>query len=139
MAEEVGVRNAAALVEAIRAALAARRFSYTSEAELQAAIGNALNDELIANVPEHKLRAADRIDFFIPWSIANPSESRGVGIEVKIAGSPSELLRQLMRYAECPQIEALIVFTDKLRLARAIPETLNAKRITVICCAEAAL
>lgn len=111
-----------------------RRFRYASEAELQAAIREAFDRDAIAYQPEHVLSATDRVDFFVPIGYG-----QGICVEVKIGGSPAALLRQLMRYAEHPTIHSLIVFTDKLRLARDLPSSLAEKPVEVVCCAEAAL
>jgi len=123
------------LVAATVASLAGRRFTYASEVELQEAIATALAEDGIEFSREHALRDAGRIDFLLQ----SDNESPCVGIEVKCGGSPAELFRQLMRYEEHGCIGSLIVFTDKRRLARAMPATLNSKPLHTICCAEAAL
>lgn len=49
---------------------------------------------------EFKLNKKDRIDFYFPES--------GLGVEVKVQGSPNEILKQLERYALNEQIKALL-------------------------------
>lgn len=50
-----------------------------------------------------------RIDFFLA--------EQGTGIELKVKGSPSSVLRQLHRYARCLEIESLLLVTARNRLA----------------------
>lgn len=55
--------------------------------------------------PEHALSAGDRIDYFLP--------QYGIGIEVKVKGSPLQVGRQLERYASHPQIKHLVLITTR--------------------------
>src|SRR4051812_30355971 len=50
-----------------------------------------------------------RIDFFLP-------DSR-IGVELKVQGSPTAVLRQLYRYTLSPTIDSLILVTARIRLA----------------------
>ncbi|MGE0444527.1 MAG: hypothetical protein AB7P99_04810 [Vicinamibacterales bacterium] len=59
--------------------------------------------------PEHALSEASRIDYYLPRV--------QVGIEVKVKGSPSEVARQLDRYADEPGIGQLVLITGRVRLA----------------------
>lgn len=92
-----------------------------TEAELQTAIGEILKDHAIQYKREWRLNEKDRIDFLIG----------GLGIEVKITGSRSDLIRQLHRYAQSEQIDSLVLVTTLLR-HRDLPTEINAKPITII-------
>ena len=99
------------------------RFLSSAEAELQALIARALTQEGIAFEREVDLGAAGRIDFLLP--------SCGAGLEVKVQGSPTEVLRQLQRYAGVPAIAQLVLATTRARL-RSMPPTLNGKPLHVL-------
>lgn len=113
----------------IIAALHTARFRYSSEAELQNGIAQALTAAGIEHEPEAALSAGERIDFLVG----------AVGIEVKVGGSAAEVFRQLMRYAESPRIDSLIVVTDKVRIARGLPDSALRKHIDVVSLAEGSL
>lgn len=73
---------------------------------------------------EHVLgEAFGRIDFFLP-------EQR-TGLEVKVRGSVSDVTRQLLRYAQCPAIERLVLVTGRTRLGQ-LPATLAGKSVSVV-------
>ncbi|HMJ83794.1 MAG TPA: hypothetical protein VK504_11535 [Vicinamibacterales bacterium] len=118
---------------AIRRLLNLASFRYSNEAELQAGVAEVLTASGFGFDPisdrEVILSPTDRIDFLIGT----------VGVEVKIGGSPAEIFRQLMRYAESPRIESLIVVTNKVRIARGLPGSVLQKPLDVISLAEAAL
>lgn len=83
------------------------RFNFDSELELQSGIDLALQRNNIEFQREVRLGAGNRIDFLVP---------PGIGIEVKIGGSTSALIRQLHRYALRPEILGLVVVASRLRL-----------------------
>jgi len=86
------------------------RYPVGSEAGFQRGLDQVLTLHGIPFVREHNLgRAFGRIDFYLP--------QQGYGIELKIKGSPSEVMRQLHRYAQSPEISALILMTGRTRLA----------------------
>ena len=85
------------------------RYPIGSETDFQRGVGEVLSRTGIAFMREHQLGPEyGRIDFYLP-------EHR-YGIELKVKGSPSEVLRQLYRYAGCPDIGALILLTGRARL-----------------------
>jgi len=93
------------------------RYSVGSESGFQRGVEQVLARHGITFVREHELgREYGRIDFYLP--------GYRYGIELKIKGSPSEVLRQLYRYAGSPDITALILLTPRARLAPA-PATIN--------------
>lgn len=51
-----------------------------------------------------------------------------VGVEVKVAGSRSDVLRQLLRYSKCPEIGALVLATTRAAHA-GVPAELNGKPV----------
>ena len=86
------------------------RYSVGSEERFQRGVEQALRRHGIVFLREHQLGAPyGRIDFYLP--------DVKVGIELKVKGSPSQVLRQLHRYAYCPDISALILLTARARLA----------------------
>ena len=75
----------------------------------------------------------------IPWAHEVPLAPRcridllcgGVGIEIKRgAVEKARILRQLTRYAACPQITALILVTEK---TVPLPHTLCGKPVRLLC------
>ena len=89
--------------EAIIKALKAYNLASGTEEELQAAIAVALTNECIPFRREHRLSDADRIDFIV----------ERVGIEVKVGGSTSALIRQVHRYAQSEELDAIVVVTTR--------------------------
>lgn len=70
--------------------------------------------------PEYRLSETDRVDFYVP---------PGVVVECKIKGPALGVLRQLERYAEHDQVEALILYTSYwMRL----PNEINGKPAIVV-------
>lgn len=107
-------------VEAILHLLRAHRFHFQSEQELHDGISEALSAAGLAFEREVKLIGMDRIDFMVG----------SVGLEVKVGQSFADVLRQLHRYVQAPQLEALILVTTRSR-HRAIPEFLGGKPLYV--------
>ena len=108
-------RSPEAMVELLKG----YRYQVGSEAGFQRGLDEVLTLHGIPFVREHNLgRAFGRIDFYLP--------QEGYGIELKVKGSPSQVLRQLHRYAQSPVISALILMTGRTRLAFA-PTELNGK------------
>jgi hypothetical protein len=110
----------------IAQALRAATFTFTSEAELQDGIALALQSAQIVFTREVRLTPRNRIDFFV---------AGGTGIEVKVDGSLSALVRQLHRYAELENVRELVVVTSLIRLSR-LPPDLCGKPITAVCLAR---
>lgn len=90
--------------ESVAALLARYRFDTSSESLLQEGIAQVLE----MRVPferEVRLAAGDRIDFMVG----------AVGVECKIDGSTSSVLRQLSRYAEHERVAELLLVTSRRR------------------------
>jgi hypothetical protein len=93
-----------------------------TEAELQDALARVLTAEDIVFEREKILSPENRVDFYLPtWRCA---------LEVKIAGSPTEVLRQLQRYAAVPTVDRLALVTRRVRLV-SLPHDVGGKPLTV--------
>jgi len=104
-------------LEELIAAIDAHSFSFASEDELQRGLAEILPRSTRREV---RLSPKDRVDFMVG----------AIGLEVKIKGSLAALTRQLHRYAQLDEIEALIVVTPLARLTR-LPERLNGTPVRV--------
>lgn len=95
------------VVEVLSSGLPARVVPTRDEIRLHYALDRAIRDLLPdADVrPEYPLSGRDRIDYFLPDS--------GVGIEVKVKGSPLEVGRQLERYAAHRDVRHLVLITTR--------------------------
>jgi len=93
--------------EAIERALAAYRFAFSTEEDLQVGVAVALADAGLQFRREVVLSPKDRIDFLL---------SDATGLEIKLDGSISALTRQLHRYARFNEIAALAVVVTRTRL-----------------------
>jgi hypothetical protein len=100
------------------------RYSVGSEDSFQRSLEQVLLRHRIAFLREHQLGPEyGRIDFYLP--------DRKFGIELKVKGSPSQVLRQLHRYAQCPDIGALILMTARARLVLA-PARINGRPLVAV-------
>lgn len=108
-------------VQSVARDLSLYRYVVRNEAELQEAIAVALTHQGREFRREVALSKQDRIDFLV-----GP-----IGIEVKVGGSRSALIRQLHRYAQHGAITQLLVITTLHKLT-ALPEALNEKPIEVL-------
>lgn len=98
--------------------LACYRYRYSSEAELQEGISDALKASEIEHKRECALGRPDRPDFLVG----------SLAIEVKINGSLSSLLRQISRYTKHTEVSGVLVIGSPHWLPL-VPETLNEKPI----------
>lgn len=113
--------------EELATALVGFRFQFKDERELQFGIAQALESLKIANEPEFRLTAADRVDFLVEG---------GIGIEVKTMDSRggaglSAVTRQLWRYAKSDKINALILVTSRSK-HRDLPKEILGKPLYVV-------
>lgn len=109
-------------ITAITALLERHAFRFTRERELQDGIARVLEQ---AHIPFHReasLDGAGTIDFLV---------GGGLGLEVKIAGTLAEVTRQLHRYADHARVDALVLVTSRLSLAR-LPRALAGKPLSVV-------
>lgn len=110
------------VLEAVIASLRKRRFNYQNEKDLQAGIEAVLQADGFEFVREHALGDAGTIDFLVAGFL---------GVEVKIKGSPSEVARQLLRYAGCPEVKGLVLVTGRAALAT-LPSVLLGKPLALV-------
>ena len=103
------------------------RFSATNEQELQRALW-----QVFARYPDSRreviLDARNRIDFLVGE----------VGIEVKVDGSLTDLVRQLIRYAKFEQITSIVVVSTRAR-HRDVPRHVGGKPVHLAYLADGAL
>lgn len=94
-----------AKIQAILNALSAIRIAaQPEEAEIHSAVVQALSAAGIAHIHEYRLAPGQRIDFIC----------EGIGIEVKKSRpAANQLKRQLTRYLENSELEAMIVVLQK--------------------------
>lgn len=109
-------------VEGVIAAIQSYRFTFDNELELQAGIAQAFTAKNIPFTREARLGDDLKIDFMVP---------EGIGIEVKIKGSPSDVARQLLSYANRPEVVCLVLVTAKIGLGK-LPLELLGKRLFVV-------
>lgn len=100
--------------------LLAHHFHHANEQELQEGIWEVLVEAGLDPEREVHLTAQSRIDFMVGR----------IGIEVKVDGSLSALIRQAMRYAKHDRIDELVIVTTLAR-HRAMPSELNKKHVIV--------
>lgn len=96
------------------------RFRGLCEDDYQRSIETVLTDAGVSHRREVQLTARDRIDFMV----------EAVGVEVKTQGSAVNLLRQLGRYAQHPDVEELLVVSTVTRLVRGLPAAVHGVPVT---------
>lgn len=99
------------------------RFKYASEKDLQQGIETVLVKHGIPCAREVRLAPGSHLDFLV---------GDGVGIEVKVDGSNSNVFRQLHRYAEFTQVKSLILYTTRTRHKAGLPLTMRDKPVRAI-------
>lgn len=117
-ADAVGERiSAAAVVAAVRT----YRYTYRHEADLQEGVAEALGAAGLPARREVALPGQDRLDLLVG----------GVAVEVKVAGSPTTVLAQLLRYAAHHQVQELVLVTTRAS-HRTLPPTVGGKPLAVL-------
>lgn len=101
--------------------LRALHFRYVNEDELQRGLWAALRNLGYDVKREAIIDGRSRLDFLIG----------GIAIEVKVAGRTVSVVRQLARYAEHPDVDALILVTTRLRHSD-IPSVMSGKPVRVV-------
>jgi hypothetical protein len=101
-------------------ALSNKRFPLNDEKRLQSCMVRALDDAGIWIQREAKLDEESIIDFLIEGHL---------GIEVKIKGSATAILKQCERYLEHNYVEGLILVTSR---AQGFPKEINGKPCWVL-------
>ena len=103
--------------------LSGARLIFHSEADLQQHLASLLAESGFVFVREHALSRRDRIDFLV---------EPGVGLEVKLGGSPAPIVDQLARYAVHADIAELVLVTTSLRHKACFPREIGGKAVTCI-------
>lgn len=91
------------------------QFSVTREKETQDQIYELIKNEFYNVEKEYKLGRGSVIDFIINGEI---------GIEVKVKGSKTDILRQCKRYCSYDEIKCLVLITAR---SMGFPEEINGK------------
>lgn len=105
---------------AIETAVRGGRYTYSQETDLHLGLEAAMRAAGITPDPEVRITGG-RIDFLVGR----------VGVEVKIKGTRDALHRQLLRYAESPLVDELLVITT-VRAHRGLPAELAGKPLSVL-------
>ena len=104
---------------------ALRHYSYafTTEATLHEGVAMVLTEHEIPYEREKQLSARGRIEFYLPGT--------KLGIECKIDGSETAVMRQLLRYTESDLIDELVLLTTRNKHRR-IPAELGGKPVHLV-------
>lgn len=106
-------------IGAVAAALAGKRIPLEDEMRAQAAIFDALRAKFGTLVEREATAPGGRIDFRVA----------DIGVEVKLKGQPSAIIRQITRYLQSPSLTGLVLVTSK---AVAVPEFIHGKPVHVL-------
>lgn len=109
-------------IEHLATRLAAYRFRFGTERDLQDGIEALLVTERIPFQRERAISGPDRPDFLVDGNLA---------VEVKIKGSLAQLLRQASRYASHPEIAGIVVVGSPRWLA-GVPTELCGKPVRAV-------
>lgn len=101
--------------------VAAGRYGYRDEHDLQAGLAEALTAAGRPVEREVRLGPRDRLDLL----------TGRTGIEVKVAGTADRVLAQLTRYAASDLVDDLILVTTRVR-HRTLPDTVGGKPLRVV-------
>jgi len=102
------------------AAIKAFRYAYADEIALQEGIAAALALAGIEADREVRLSRRDKVDFLVGT----------IGIELKVAGQPAAVERQLGRYAASERISELVLVTTR-PAHRSVPRLIGGKPMHV--------
>jgi len=108
-------------LERIVEVLLRHRFRFSCEKDLQRGVEQALISCGLSLVREKVLSEGERADFWVA----------PIAVEVKIKGGLSVVTRQLMRYADLPMVEAVVLVTTKMQHKNMPPE-MRGKPVRVV-------
>lgn len=111
------------MINAILRTLSSARIRSSTEAQMHEDVAAALEDAGASFSRERQLTPQDRIDFLV---------AGGIGIECKIDGTPTEVARQMIRYAASREITCLILVTSRSRLGHHLPNDIHGKPVRVV-------
>lgn len=106
--------------ETLLALLKNARFHGSNEMDIQDGIASLLTENGVFFEREVDLGPSMRIDFMCGR----------IGLEVKVAGSRMNVMRQLKRYCDCDAVDAVILVT--ICAKHKMPTTLSEKRVCVV-------
>lgn len=112
-------------VEALACHLASYSYPTSTEAELQSAVEGVLRDGGYDFQSQVVLSPRSRLDALVRLPAGR------VALELKTKGGRTALLLQLARYAESPQVDALLLVTTASRLTGLPAMVLNKPVLTV--------
>jgi hypothetical protein len=95
---------------------------FTSEAQLQTALADLLAAEGYQAAGQVRLGPGERLDFLV---------GGGIAVELKVAGPPDALERQITRYAAHDQVTAIVIVTTRAR-HQGMPEQVGGKPVFVV-------
>ncbi|AHJ13135.1 DUF5131 family protein [Sulfurospirillum multivorans] len=109
------------IINQVGMSLSKRRLNLSDEKLLQNDIASAFDHSSIAYEREVKIKDKSIVDFMIGT----------LAIEVKIRGNGSamSIYRQIERYCDSDQVEAILLLTSK---TMTLPETINGKAVYVL-------
>ncbi len=110
-------------IQQVEQAIKSKRIRFANEDELQRGVAICL-EPFAPVIREHRFDENSRIDFLLP-------ELR-IGVECKVAGSPTETLAQLLRYADREEVDGLILVTSRIQLSRSMPMLARGKPLICI-------
>lgn len=108
----------------IRNLLRAHQYRHANEIELHGGISDVLTRAGLTPQREVHLSERDRLDFLVDLPRAGGPPVT-LGIEVKIAGEPGDVRRQLERYAGSDRVGELMLVTTRYKHLLAIPRVLD--------------
>lgn len=113
------MKDALTLLRSLRQTLSQFRFHYANEAELQRGIEQVLYDKQFEFYREYLLTPESRPDFYL---------TSGLVIEVKIASSTAEVMRQVARYASHEKVSGILLVTSR---QHRLPESFSGKPLLI--------
>jgi hypothetical protein len=123
MAALIGATPASA-AEMVVDCLSERSFRWVDERELQDAMEDHLSAHF-ATVREKRLSVTERPDFLVV------AAEFTVAVEVKVAGSRTQVMRQLGRYAAHRQVDAVVLSSGRRTLLAGMPKVIHGTPIAV--------
>jgi len=100
--------------------IGSKSYRFCNEKELQDGIEQVLYYAGYTLKREVILSSRDRIDFVVDH----------IGIEIKVDGSTSSVIRQVHRYAQYDELDAILVVTTRSK--HSLPSTISGKPIWVV-------
>lgn len=110
-------------MDSVARLISSHRYAFGDEKALQAVMAQLFERHGVVFEREKPLLGGP-IDFFLTES--------SIGIEVKVQGSPSKVSEQLLRYANCPELNGILLVTSKSSVAKFIPPFLAGKPSGVV-------